>query len=231
MRTSRCARPARAAGSQDRAEEHELVPLHRTRHQRRDRPSARHPRGRRGGDPETLHFDPESGAITSLRSKEEAHDYRYFPEPDLVPVADRRRDAERRPAAMPELPAARSERLRSRVRARPRERAAAGLQAELGDYFEAALQSGAEPRRRRRCSPTGSAASCRRLETVPTPPTRASSASALAVLVGTAGRQAAEHGSGAQRSSTVWWPRAATPVAIIERRDSPRWRARDGSRP
>ena len=36
---------------------------------------------------ETLHFDPASGAITSLRSKEEAHDYRYFPEPDLVPIA------------------------------------------------------------------------------------------------------------------------------------------------
>ncbi len=36
---------------------------------------------------ETLHFDPASGAITSLRSKEEAHDYRYFPEPDLLPVA------------------------------------------------------------------------------------------------------------------------------------------------
>src|SRR6202011_4610183 len=36
---------------------------------------------------ETLHFDPGSGAITSLRSKEEAHDYRYFPEPDLLPVA------------------------------------------------------------------------------------------------------------------------------------------------
>ena len=36
---------------------------------------------------ETLHFDPRTEAITSLRSKEEAHDYRYFPEPDLVPVA------------------------------------------------------------------------------------------------------------------------------------------------
>jgi len=35
---------------------------------------------------ETLHFDPASGRITSLRSKEEAHDYRYFPEPDLVPL-------------------------------------------------------------------------------------------------------------------------------------------------
>ena len=36
---------------------------------------------------ETLHFDPGDGSLTSLRSKEEAHDYRYFPEPDLVPLA------------------------------------------------------------------------------------------------------------------------------------------------
>src|SRR5205085_7883539 len=34
---------------------------------------------------ETLHFDPASDQLTPLRSKEEAHDYRYFPEPDLVP--------------------------------------------------------------------------------------------------------------------------------------------------
>jgi aspartyl-tRNA(Asn)/glutamyl-tRNA(Gln) amidotransferase subunit B len=36
---------------------------------------------------ETLHFDPRSGGLTALRSKEYAHDYRYFPEPDLVPLA------------------------------------------------------------------------------------------------------------------------------------------------
>ena len=35
---------------------------------------------------ETLHYDPASDRLTSLRSKEEAHDYRYFPEPDLVPL-------------------------------------------------------------------------------------------------------------------------------------------------
>jgi len=40
---------------------------------------------------ETLHFDPVSGRISSLRSKEEAHDYRYFPEPDLVRSSRRRR--------------------------------------------------------------------------------------------------------------------------------------------
>src|SRR5207245_1926393 len=36
---------------------------------------------------ETLHYDPASDRLTSLRSKEEVHDYRYFPEPDLIPVA------------------------------------------------------------------------------------------------------------------------------------------------
>ena len=40
---------------------------------------------------ETLHYDPASGLADPLRSKEEAHDYRYFPEPDLVPLARPRR--------------------------------------------------------------------------------------------------------------------------------------------
>ena len=60
---------------------------------------------------ETLHFDPRTEAITSLRSKEEAHDYRYFPEPDLVAGRDHaRRCSTRARAALPELPAARAER-------------------------------------------------------------------------------------------------------------------------
>ena len=59
---------------------------------------------------ETLHFDPASGRISSLRSKEEAHDYRYFPEPDLVPVVPTEEMLERARAAIPELPAARAER-------------------------------------------------------------------------------------------------------------------------
>src|SRR4029077_17775705 len=57
---------------------------------------------------ETLHFDPDSGAITSLRSKEEAHDYRYFPEPDLVPVAISEQMLAAARADMVELPAERA---------------------------------------------------------------------------------------------------------------------------
>jgi aspartyl-tRNA(Asn)/glutamyl-tRNA(Gln) amidotransferase subunit B len=59
---------------------------------------------------ETLHFDPTTGRISSLRSKEEAHDYRYFPEPDLVPIAPTPEMFEAARAAIPELPAARIER-------------------------------------------------------------------------------------------------------------------------
>ena len=59
---------------------------------------------------ETLHYDPRTGGISSLRSKEEAHDYRYFPEPDLVPIAPTPEMLERARSALPELPQARAER-------------------------------------------------------------------------------------------------------------------------
>jgi aspartyl-tRNA(Asn)/glutamyl-tRNA(Gln) amidotransferase subunit B len=53
---------------------------------------------------ETLHYEPESGEIHPLRSKEEAHDYRYFPEPDLVPLAPDRAWVAALLAGLPELP-------------------------------------------------------------------------------------------------------------------------------
>jgi aspartyl-tRNA(Asn)/glutamyl-tRNA(Gln) amidotransferase subunit B len=56
---------------------------------------------------ETLHFDPRSGDLTPLRSKEEAHDYRYFPEPDLVSLAPTEEMVREAREALPELPAAR----------------------------------------------------------------------------------------------------------------------------
>jgi aspartyl-tRNA(Asn)/glutamyl-tRNA(Gln) amidotransferase subunit B len=53
---------------------------------------------------ETVHYEPDTGHITSLRSKEESHDYRYFPEPDLVPVAPDPMWVENLRAGLPELP-------------------------------------------------------------------------------------------------------------------------------
>ncbi|MGP3968628.1 Asp-tRNA(Asn)/Glu-tRNA(Gln) amidotransferase subunit GatB [Streptomyces sp. 6N223] len=62
---------------------------------------------------ETRHFHEENGTTTSGRTKEEAEDYRYFPEPDLVPVAPDRAWVERLRAELPELPLARRNRLRA----------------------------------------------------------------------------------------------------------------------
>ena len=111
---------------------------------------------------ETLHFDPQTERITSLRSKEEAHDYRYFPEPDLVPVATSEEMLAAARAAMPELPAAREERLQSLGISAASARQLA-WRTELGDYFEAALagSGGTAPPSRSR-SPTGSATSSSR---------------------------------------------------------------------
>ncbi|WP_031505697.1 Asp-tRNA(Asn)/Glu-tRNA(Gln) amidotransferase subunit GatB [Streptomyces megasporus] len=61
---------------------------------------------------ETRHFHEDTGSTTSGRVKEEAEDYRYFPEPDLVPVAPSREWVEKLRAELPELPRVRRNRLR-----------------------------------------------------------------------------------------------------------------------
>jgi aspartyl-tRNA(Asn)/glutamyl-tRNA(Gln) amidotransferase subunit B len=94
---------------------------------------------------ETLHFDPVSSAITSLRSKEEAHDYRYFPEPDLVPVAIDQAMLDTAAGAMSEMPAARAERLEKTLGLSAESARQLAFRVELGDYFEAALAAPVEP--------------------------------------------------------------------------------------
>jgi aspartyl-tRNA(Asn)/glutamyl-tRNA(Gln) amidotransferase subunit B len=85
---------------------------------------------------ETLHFDPVSGGLSPLRSKEEAHDYRYFPEPDLVPVAPTAEMLEAARAALPELPAARAQRY-AHDWSLPEDTARLfAYEPEWGDYFE-----------------------------------------------------------------------------------------------
>jgi aspartyl-tRNA(Asn)/glutamyl-tRNA(Gln) amidotransferase subunit B len=64
---------------------------------------------------QTLHFDPAAGSIAPLRSKEEAHDYRYFPEPDLVAVGPPADLVERLRGEVAELPSARIRRLEAEI--------------------------------------------------------------------------------------------------------------------
>ncbi len=88
---------------------------------------------------ETLHFDPSDGSLTSLRSKEYAHDYRYFPEPDLVPLAPSAEQIEEIRASLPELPGARRDRFASELGLNADDAAQLAFDAELADFFEQAL--------------------------------------------------------------------------------------------
>jgi aspartyl-tRNA(Asn)/glutamyl-tRNA(Gln) amidotransferase subunit B len=96
---------------------------------------------------ETLHFDPVSGQLTPLRSKEEAHDYRYFPEPDLVPLAPSEEMIREARESLPELPGARAGRYQEMGLAAEMATLLAG-DPETAQYFERALEAadGVEPR-------------------------------------------------------------------------------------
>jgi aspartyl-tRNA(Asn)/glutamyl-tRNA(Gln) amidotransferase subunit B len=88
---------------------------------------------------ETLHFDPQSGSLSPLRSKEYAHDYRYFPEPDLTPLVPTEAMMERARAALPELPSARAQRFEQELGLSEETARVLAFRGELADYFEAAL--------------------------------------------------------------------------------------------
>jgi aspartyl-tRNA(Asn)/glutamyl-tRNA(Gln) amidotransferase subunit B len=92
---------------------------------------------------ETRHWDESGGITHGMRSKEESNDYRYFPEPDLVPVApdDGMRAAAR--AAVPELPAARRARFEADWGVSEHDARVLVEHPELADYAEAAVAAGA----------------------------------------------------------------------------------------
>jgi aspartyl-tRNA(Asn)/glutamyl-tRNA(Gln) amidotransferase subunit B len=95
-------------------------------------------------DQETLHFDPDTGTTSPLRSKEEAHDYRYFPEPDLVPLVMDPAWVEEVRAALPELPAARVERFVTQYGLSRYDAFVLGHTLPLAAFFEAAATSGVD---------------------------------------------------------------------------------------
>jgi aspartyl-tRNA(Asn)/glutamyl-tRNA(Gln) amidotransferase subunit B len=88
---------------------------------------------------ETLHFDPPTGRLTPLRSKEEAHDYRYFPEPDLVPMLATEEMLTAAAEQLPELPAARAQRFERELGLHPVRARDLAFRRELGDYFERSI--------------------------------------------------------------------------------------------
>jgi aspartyl-tRNA(Asn)/glutamyl-tRNA(Gln) amidotransferase subunit B len=96
---------------------------------------------------ETLHYDPVGGSLTPLRSKEYAHDYRYFPEPDLVPLAPSESAIAAARDSLPELPERRRERYASELGLAPDMATTLAFDADLAGFFEQALtaDSDADP--------------------------------------------------------------------------------------
>jgi aspartyl-tRNA(Asn)/glutamyl-tRNA(Gln) amidotransferase subunit B len=88
---------------------------------------------------ETRLYDPARGETRSMRSKEEAHDYRYFPEPDLPPVRVDEALVARLRASLPELPRARAERYQTVLGLSPQDAGVLVADAGLADFFDATL--------------------------------------------------------------------------------------------
>jgi len=94
---------------------------------------------------ETRHWDDAAGMTSPLRSKEEAFDYRYFPEPDLVPIEPDPEWVEAIRARMPELPAEKLHRFEKDFKLPPEIATMLTSEKAMADYFEKAVQTGQDP--------------------------------------------------------------------------------------
>ena len=90
---------------------------------------------------ETRLYDPERGETRSMRPKEEAHDYRYFPDPDLPPLAIDEAWIERVRAGLPELPEAKRERYVEQYALAPGRAASLTALPTLAEVFEATVRA------------------------------------------------------------------------------------------
>ncbi len=95
---------------------------------------------------ETLQWDADRGATASMRSKEEAHDYRYFPEPDLPPLVVSPEWIEEARRSLPELPADRRQRFAREYALPPYDASVLTQERQLSDYFEAAARASGNPK-------------------------------------------------------------------------------------
>ncbi|HJT63787.1 MAG TPA: Asp-tRNA(Asn)/Glu-tRNA(Gln) amidotransferase subunit GatB [Candidatus Limnocylindria bacterium] len=91
---------------------------------------------------ETRGWDESGGRTVSQRSKEEANDYRYFPEPDLPPLRPSPEWVAELRASLPELPAARRARYVSALGLTPYDAGVLSAEVSLGDYFDAVVANG-----------------------------------------------------------------------------------------
>jgi aspartyl-tRNA(Asn)/glutamyl-tRNA(Gln) amidotransferase subunit B len=98
-------------------------------------------------DQETLGFNEATGKTYSQRGKESAHDYRYFPEPDLPPLVLDRDWIDSIHATLPELPEAKTLRFIEQYELKPQEARLLTSEKALADYFEAVVSHSKSPAR------------------------------------------------------------------------------------
>ena len=89
---------------------------------------------------ETRLYDPDKKETRSMRSKEDAHDYRYFPDPDLLPLVINAETIEQIRSELPELPAQRKQRYMSEFGLSGYDSAVLTSNQDIGDYFEGVVR-------------------------------------------------------------------------------------------
>ena len=95
---------------------------------------------------ETRTFDPARGITLSMRSKENAHDYRYMPEPDLPPIVTSEESIEKYRSELPELPDARRARLEKEYGLSDYDAGIITSSRAMAEYFDAVVATGADPK-------------------------------------------------------------------------------------
>ena len=95
---------------------------------------------------ETRLYDPDKDETRSMRSKELSNDYRYFPDPDLLPLSISEAFIERIRGELPELPDARQQRYTSTLGLSTSDAVAISSDIDRADYFDACLAAGADPK-------------------------------------------------------------------------------------
>jgi aspartyl-tRNA(Asn)/glutamyl-tRNA(Gln) amidotransferase subunit B len=162
----------------------------------------------------TVLFDPEHGETRAMRSKEDAHDYRYFPDPDLPPLAISPAWVEAVRADMPELPRDMARRFQSEYALSAYDAALMAQSRDIAAYFESAARASGQPKLvanwvmgeiSKRLHAAG-------LTTVPMP------AETLAALVTRIADQTISNAAARQVFDALWLGESASVDAVIEAR-------------
>jgi aspartyl-tRNA(Asn)/glutamyl-tRNA(Gln) amidotransferase subunit B len=165
---------------------------------------------------ETLHFDPSTGELHSLRSKEEAHDYRYMPEPDLVAIAPSEEMLAEAKASLPELPAARAARYRDDLGVQDSTALLLSFETEWAEFFEGVIahDEAIEPRAAANWVTGEFAAELRRQGDQPLAESKVTPA-ALGALVALVGSKRVSHASAKNVLETMV-AEGADPMRVVE---------------